>query len=566
MLLSYSSKHTIPAITLATTLSILLEVLPCYSNPFFSNIFSAQIKKDTPISLVSNSMSQVNYVSQLRDISPGDWSFESLKNLAENYRCIVSYPDKTFLDNKAMTRYEFASALNSCLNSLEQLTQDNGTILKEDLNTLKRLQQDFKAELALISTPIENLESRVSSLDNHQFSTTLKMRGIVSINLLDTFSGGGNANQAVLQQLTYLGFSASFTGRDLLYLSFNDSNTNIPNYVSVNGGRDYGITGSTREGLTNWAYGGSTNNILYLLSLEYIFPVLDTKSDRLLVTLAANNGFNTSQYLLPTKGLSWQGSDLGNGAISAFGQRNPMYRLGGGQGGLINYDNDHWEITIGYLADQGNSPQPGRGLLNGDYLAVSQINYSPNENFTMALAYNNNYFGPGQFAFNNQYKYGPNSPGYVGTGLANTFANKGVFFNQDVAVVSNTYGFQAFYQVNNKFVIGGFGAKIRAILLGHGDAEIWTYSLNLAFPDLGKEGNMGGIIVGVEPTLTGLIVGGQYIGGFKNDTGLHIEGFYRYSFNDRLSITPGLIWITSPNQDSSNSSIVVGVLRTTFSF
>ena len=66
-------------------------------------------------------MDQVTNVSQLSDVSPGDWAYEALRNLVERYGCIAGYPDGTFRGNRAMTRYEFAAGLNSCLQQIERL-------------------------------------------------------------------------------------------------------------------------------------------------------------------------------------------------------------------------------------------------------------------------------------------------------------------------------------------------------------------------------------------------------------------------------------------------------------
>jgi len=560
----FFSKKTYLSTFVISFLSLFIKCAPSLANPNTSSF--GYIQAPT---------SENSSVSQLSDIDPHDWAYEALKGLVERYGCIAGYPNRSFQGERAMSRYEFAAALNSCLNSMESIVKDK-YVSKEDLNTLKRLTQDFQSQLSNLTTRINTVSNRVNFLEDHQFSSTLRMNGTVSLNLLGSF-GGGNGNQMALQQVTYLGFSSSFTGKDLLYTSFASSNSAIPNFTAVNNGVNYAAAGGyTREGLTTWAYGGQSYNGLFMLSSEYIFPLLDTKTDKIYVTAIAQNGFNTSQYLLPSKGLSWEGADLGNGAISAFAQRNPLYRLGGGSGGIINYDNKNWEITAGYLG-MGNgsnynnltagNPQPGGGLFNGNSMIFGQINYTPSSNFSIAFAYRNNYYEPGQFAFNNQYKFsGLPSPGYMGTGLANSFSNAGILFNQNVPVVSNTYGFQGAYRFNSHFVVGAFGAKIGAICLGQGDAQIWSYAINLGFPDLGKEGNFGGIVIGMEPTLTGFIEGSQYVGGFKNSTGIHFEVFYRHQITNNISITPGFIIITAPNQNSSNPAIIVGVLRTTFSF
>ena len=52
----------------------------------------------------------------------------------------------------------------------------------------------------------------------------------------------------------------------------------------------------------------------------------------------------------------------------------------------------------------------------------------------------------------------------------------------------------------------------------------------------------------------------------NDNTSFHVEAFYQYAVNDNISLTPGIIVITSPGNDSSNSPLVMGVIRTTFTF
>ncbi|MEM6403495.1 MAG: iron uptake porin, partial [Cyanobacteria bacterium P01_D01_bin.116] len=87
-----------------------------------------------------------------------------------------------------------------------------------------------------------------------------------------------------------------------------------------------------------------------------------------------------------------------------------------------------------------------------------------------------------------------------------------------------------------------------------------------AFPDLGKEGSNGGIIIGQPPKL----ISNQYQLDreeyMDNDTSLHLEAFYRFKVNDNVAITPGIVVITNPEHNSDNDTIYLGTLRTTFSF
>lgn len=118
--------------------------------------------------------------------------------------------------------------------------------------------------------------------------------------------------------------------------------------------------------------------------------------------------------------------------------------------------------------------------------------------------------------------------------------------------------------ISSKFVINGWVGKTDARIIGLGDADIWNFALGLALPDLGKKGNLGGILVGAEPTLRGLQVPGAE--NFRRDFAYHVEGFYRYQVTKNVSVTPGVIWLTAPNQNADNNDVVIGLLRTTFTF
>ena len=556
------------AVTPAAENTAATPATPAGNSPAPAN--SAILEPIDEYNLDGEPMARVTSVSQLRDVHPTDWVFQALQSLVERYGCIAGYPapaalgrqHQTFRGNRTLTRWEFAAGLNACMEQIERLIAESEAVVRSDIEKLQRLAQEFEAELAALDARVDNLEGRVAFLEDYQFSTTTKLSGRLIFSPKDTFSGRGDT-QTVLQYQTLLRLLTSFTGRDLLSVGLIASNSNLAQLAPTNDGK---IVGPTSEGSTIWAFGGGTRNSFRLTTLEYIFPIIDNQ-DKLYLTLIASNGFNTSRSLLPITNLSWEGYELGSGPTSAFAQRSPLYRLGGGQGVIANYDSGPWRLTLGYLAIRGSNPSRGEGLFNGDYLALGQLNFTPSDRFSLALTYRNNYFGPGRFAFNNRFQArGADSPGFLGTALANRFDNEGVFFDENIPVVSNTYGVQGYYQVSPKLVIGGFAAKFNARLIGRGDADIWSYAVNLTFPDLGKEGNLGGLIVGVEPTLTGLRIGDNFVGGFKRDTSLHIEGFYQYRLTDKISITPAFIWITAPNQDADNEDIVVGLIRTTFRF
>ena len=131
-------------------------------------------------------------------------------------------------------------------------------------------------------------------------------------------------------------------------------------------------------------------------------------------------------------------------------------------------------------------------------------------------------------------------------------------------VSSNTYGIEAQYDISPKVSVRAWGGFTDAEFIGMGDADIWTYALVLAFPDLGKEGNLGAIVVGAEPYLTDLQVPNSL--DFDNDAPLHVEAFYRYQITKNISLTPGLIWLTSTQQTGDDTDAFIGAFRTTFRF
>jgi hypothetical protein len=113
-------------------------------------------------------------------------------------------------------------------------------------------------------------------------------------------------------------------------------------------------------------------------------------------------------------------------------------------------------------------------------------------------------------------------------------------------------------------------------VIRRGTADVWNYGATLAINDFGAKGNTLGFVVGMEPKLTGtsnstvasLISGLNSTIGQRSDvdTGLHVEGFYKFKLTDNILITPGVIWLTSPGHNDNNDDIVIGTIRTTFTF
>ncbi len=530
------------------------QMQPAPANPAAAEVLQQLNRYTNEGASNRNSAGQVTSVSQLSDVQPTDWAFQALQNLVERYGCIAGYPDGTYRGNRALTRYEFAAGLNACLERIVQLIQQpidtSNFVTKADLATLNRLLEEFQAELATLRGRVDALEARTAELEANQFSTTTKLVGEAIFAATDGI-GSGSSSVPVLQQRVRLNLNTSFTGSDLLITRLQVGNSTPLDNTNINQGIAF-PTG-TSEGFQTHQVFGDTGNQFVLDTLQYQFPL----GDRIRVFVAANAGIFDD--FTPTLNPYFENFDGGSGSIGAFAQRNPIYRLGGGQGiGLSWKWSQALELTAGYLAAEGFSPSAGNGFFKGDFAALGQITWTPSERFGAAVTYNHAYFGPGRFGFDNGAGHlETGTAPFTGTALANRVG-------ATQPVTSDSVGLQLAWRISSGVQLNGWAGYTRVDLR---DADvrgdIWNGAIGLAFPDLGKEGNVAGVLVGVEPYLTELEGFGEF---FKNDVPLHVEAFYKYQVTDNISITPGVIWLNAPNQDADNDDVFVGTIRTTFSF
>lgn len=535
----------------------------------------------------SNDLNQVTNVSQLRDVSPGDWAFEALRSLVERYGCIAGYPDGTFRGNRPLTRFEFAAGLNACLNQIERLISTEPEVRREDLERLERLISEFEAELATLGTRVDGLEGRVAFLEDNQFSTTTKLEGEVIFGLASIFNGedvrdGDDLDVIpVLGHRTRLELNTSFTGQDLLFTRLVSGN--LPEFSEETG---------TFEG--ELGFNQPEDNDFGVEVLYYRVPFGDNTEVTLFATGGAFDDFADTVNVLD--------GDGGSGSISFFGTRNPIYRPVEGAGlGVKTLLGDTFQISGGYLAnnDLASDPSNGSGLFNGPYSAIGQLVFKPSDRLKLGLTFVHSYdqsdTGTGTRLANFQgtldnFLETPTAGFFAGQTVDQLLTNVG--FNTDIPVVSNSYGIELSWRVSDNFVIGGWGGYTFTDLLSTGDGlinrggfESLNFALTLGFPDLGKEGNLGGIVVGVEPFVTNssldlgdvnpLAIGSIALAGINdddipigedNDLSFHIEAFYQYQLTDNIAITPGIVWITAPDNSEDNDDIIIGTIRTTFRF
>jgi hypothetical protein len=489
-----------------------------------------------------NAAAQVTSVSQLSDVRPTDWAFQALQSLVERYGCIAGYPDGTFRGNRAMTRYEFAAGLNACLDKVNELIKGGarGLATKEDLASVQKLQEEFAAELATLRGRVDALEARTAELEANQFSTTTKLNGEVVFALTGIARGedakGRDADTTTaLGSRVRLNFDTSFTGKDLLRTRLQVLNLGAFSTKNT----------KTAEGELRFNAGpfGTASNNVALDALFYQFPLGKSTT----VILEANAG--AADDFTNTVNPYFDG-DGGSGALSNFGTRNPIYYLTAGTGIAVRHQfGEKLELSLGYLAGNAANPKRGNGLFNGSYGALAQLTFKPTSSMALGLTYLNSY-----------------------NTVTNTGSNASNFPDGLPPVSSNSYGAQASWRVNRGIAVGGWAGYTNQRILSNlgtpgsiqrGDQKIWNWAVTLAFPDLLKEGNVAGFLVGMEPRVTSST---NSTLPEDKDTSLHIEGFYQFKLSDNISITPGLIWLTAPDHNNKNSDLVIGVVRTTFTF
>ena len=494
---------------------------------------TVSVPAEQQVNIQEQAVSQVTSVSQLSDVQPNDWAFQALQSLVERYGCIAGYPNGTFRGNRALSRYEFAAGLNACLDRVNELiaTATADLTTKQDLATIQKLQEQFSAELATLRGRVDTVEAKTAELEANQFSTTTKLQGQVVAVISDVLTNKQVDNADIDGKNTTLGSRArielvsSFTGKDTLFTRIEANNISSP---SIN----------TTEG--NLFFAGTTGNTTASINaLYYAFPLGKNTQVKLIANAGAADDVTNTVNLFD--------GDGGFGAVSTFGTRNPIYGQLGDKGIGINHQfGDKLTLSLGYLAGTANNPTPGNGLFNGSYGALAQLTVKPSDRISLGLTYINSY----------------NQPLLTGSNNATSnIVTSGEKFS------SNSYGVQASLGISKKFVLGGWAGYTNSqVLTGtKGEFDTWNYAVTIGFPDLGKKGNLAGVIAGMEPKVTS---SSATVTGVAKDpnTSYHIEGFYQYKVSDNITITPAVIWLTAPNHDDSNGNLVIGALRTTFSF
>ncbi len=497
----------------------------------------------------NDSQSQVTNVNQLRDVSPTDWAYEALRSLVDRYGCIVGFPNQTYRGNQALSRYEFAAGLNSCLNQIERLIASQVTVIQEDIDKLNRLAQEFEAELAVLGGRVDELEARTAFLEDHQFSITTKLKGEVIFALSDTFGDGAGGvsdpTETTWSDRVRLNFDTSFTGKDRLRTRLQAGN--VPRYDAA---PDEGGVGYDAARL---GFDVNNDNNIEIDDLYYQTRLYDDKIE----FYAGTNGLNINNIFDVYNPVLASG---GTGALSRFSRRDPIiYRGsdGAGIGAGFKFLNDQISFKALYLGDDDTSSSPveGEGIFNGSFSTGAQIGFEPIDSLGVGIVYLRSYQTAGNVDLS----------GDAGSNLAkNPFISidaDGDFVDSN-AVSADKLGLSASYDVGQwNFGLSG-GVAFAKERNTSDKATLFDVSGSVSYLDLGKEGSALSITGGIVPK----VVKNDNVNGEDNKTPYIIEGLYKFPLNDNIIITPGAYVLINPNGDNDNQSVWATTLRTTFEF
>ena len=490
---------------------------------------------------------QVNSVSKLADVHSTDWAFQALQSLRERYGC----PVKSSLTTERISRQEFAINLNVCLNHISKLiTSSRANLLtKSELATIGRLQADFAAELAISGNHIDLVNRSSNQPGMGQFSVTTKLNAEGIVNFIgsnDPNFEGNRSNlertdseltQATLANRTTLNFDTSFTGKDRLRTRLRAGEIVPPLQDQTNmGGLETQIESRDNLTITKLQYHTSRVPFIY-----------DDKAPEKFILLVSAFGTGLEEQSFETFNPYIIGSKDG---FTQFAIYNPIFRQPRGVGASIGYvASDRLRLAVGYAASgSGNEaadPRPGRGFLNGSFSTGLNSQIVLTENWMLGVTYLYSYSRRDRVAL------------FGETGSIRSSDP----FNGNPTQAHN-FGLQTSALINSKFNVAGWLGWTRALdTASDNEADILNWALTFVFLDALKEGNKAGLVVGMPPKLTSIKDGNS-----DPNNALQVEAFYTHQVNDHIFLNPGFYLIVNPEHDSSNSTIFVGLLRTTFEF
>jgi hypothetical protein len=487
------------------------------------------------------SAQQVTSVTQFSDIQPTDWAYQALSNLVERYGCVAGYPNGTFRGGKALTRFEAAALLNSCLERVTETTDE-----------LKKLLAEFDTELTVLTARVDGLESKVGQLQATQFSTTTKLSGEASM-ILGGVPGVPQYGNTTFNYDLRINLDTSYTGQDLLRTRLRTGNfskypfgTSTNNIFKLDKAEDW-------------------NNAVYIDRLYYQFPVGKNQATKLTIGALVRN---TEMAWIPT---AYKSNVLD---VFAVGGAGAVYNKATGEGVGLQWRQPVAKGKPGFVfnanyvvngsAVNSSNTTCTAGCKNGASGSDSSYGVFNSEsgiNILTQLGYKAPQWGAAV-----GYRYGTTQSGVRdGNGVAGSALGLGQYSN---AVAANAYwqpkkpgavpSVSVGYAYN--FVEGNSTSAGATAQKQAQSSRSWM--VGLQWDDAFIKGNAAGVAFGQPANSEGASGSNPWL----------VEWFYKYQVSDNISVTPALFYASGSSNSTTNAanqptfSGLGGVIQTTFRF
>ena len=470
------------------------------------------------VSGYSDSIEEVQGISQFSDVYPTDWAYKALTNLAERHGCVAASP------SGSMTRYEAAALLNKCLGNVAQVNEEE-----------RRLLNEFGPELAVIKGRVDGLEARVGEFEAGQFSTTTKLNGKVHF-VVGGVSRDDSSDQAVTFNYTQqLNLNTSFTGRDLLYTRIKTGNfgTAFSDY-------DHGL------------YLAATNtksNAVYVDKIWYQFPVGDNW--KFWVGPEIENYYMLASapsiYKPILKGFALGGNGAAYGASTGQGFGAAWTQT------VDDRSQPRFAVSTNYVASSGDSSATEGGGILTDNVSnwLTKIEYgAPSWQVSLAVAQKNCDSASTKNCFDGG-KYFSTAEGKNRSGN------------------STNYGLRAYWKPDEVGAIPeiSFGYDIGLIDddgTSTSTEETAQWMIGLGWKDAFVDGNSAGIAFGQRQYATEVVDGTDD----PADDNFVWEAYYTFKVSDNITITPAIFGgeDTKDGNSSDTDDTFGALVQTTFKF
>lgn len=500
-------------------------------------------------------------IANFSDLRATDWAYQAIANLAERYGCLSVLRDPVFAGQKSITRYEAAALLSSCLSKVGETTDE-----------LRRLAEEFKAELAVLSGRTEKLEAAVADLETLQFSTTSKLRGEASFMLgAVNYQGDVAANGIGVSPLKprqdalnfiysiRIGLGTSFTGKDLLYTQIRSGNAANSPFNTFNPSTPWFTSTVPLAALDRAFTPTGGNDVANLERLFYTFPV----GSQINLTLAAKI-MNMGLWAAYPSAYGVRGDNTLD-FFSSFGTPG-VYNKAVGSAFAITWKQKYgwrdstWFAHAHYLAISGsNSADGGIGRTQSRGNIAAQVGYqSPRLNLTAGYRYGQGGtdFGRGTgFVAANQW-----SLPYLSSASSNSFALNGYWRPLQRTWLPSISAGWAFNTLSNADVdlTTCFCDPLSPLV---SNSQSWM--VGLQWDNLSGINDVLGLAVGQPTFATALRDGGT-----PDDGNYALEIFYRYPFSDHVNVTPAVFYLSRPygQQTVGNLGVLGAVVQMNINF